>query len=72
MCGCGLLTCESCGPGKQQALRSRFRQAINAESVENGSNTPDYVLAQLAVDAVVSYERAARARERWFQNDSDD
>lgn len=36
---------------------------INRHSIENGSNTPDYVLAEYLVDCLKAYEEAVNFRD---------
>ena len=46
-------------------LLERIRAQLNAVSAENGSNTPDFILAEYLVSCLAAYERAVNARERW-------
>lgn len=41
---------------------------INRHSVENGSDTPDWMLAEYLTDCLAAYEKAVRARDRWHGN----
>ena len=54
-----------CGP-PPETLRERIAQAINATSSENGSNTPDFILADLLVDCLNAYDRVIRRRAEWY------
>jgi len=47
-------------------LRTEIEQAINRCSAENGSNTPDFILAQFLVDCLIAFDKASRAREKWY------
>jgi hypothetical protein len=47
-------------------LRKDIEHAINRYSAENGSNTPDFILAQYLVDALCAYDKAVTAREKWY------
>ena len=40
--------------------------AINRHCVENGSNTPDFILTHYLLDCLASWERAVKAREQWY------
>ena len=51
-------------------LRKSIEQAINASSAENGSNTPDYILAQYLTDCLVAFDSATRERDRWYGHGS--
>lgn len=48
----------------------RFRQEltalINACSLENLSNTPDYMLANYLIDCLHAYNAAVRNRDHWY------
>lgn len=39
---------------------------INRCSMENGSNTPDFILAEYLIGCLQSYDRAVRARDKWY------
>lgn len=49
---------------------SQFRKAleglINEHSMENGSDTPDYILATFLSDCLHSFDAAVAARERFY------
>jgi hypothetical protein len=47
-------------------LRDDIQSAINRVSAENGSNTPDFILAQYLVDCLTAYDKAVMAREKWY------
>lgn len=49
-----------------QALTNAFAHAINSESRENASNTPDFILASYLVECLKNYEAAVNAREKWY------
>lgn len=49
-----------------QDLLSRIRSAVNAASVENVSNTPDFVIAEFLVDVLGALNKAINSRERWY------
>lgn len=48
----------------------RFRydlaKVINGHSMENGSNTPDFILADLLAEVLHAFNRAANARATWY------
>lgn len=48
------------------ALRTALAGTLNAQSAENGSDTPDFILADLLADCLRAFERASRAREDWY------
>ncbi len=39
---------------------------INRHSVENGSNTPDFILAKFLFDSLHAFEDSVNAREKWY------
>lgn len=39
---------------------------INSNSLENGSNTPDFILACYLHDCLQAFNRATLDRERWY------
>lgn len=47
-------------------LRKKIEQAINNSSAENGSNTPDFILAEYLTDCLAALDKAAKAREAWY------
>jgi len=46
-------------------LRKEIEEAINRHSAENGSNTPDWILAEFLEDCLDAFDGAVIARERW-------
>lgn len=49
-----------------EGLRAEIVRAINRVSAENGSNTPDFILADYLVSCLAAFDRAVQARERWY------
>jgi len=47
-------------------LRKEIEHAINRCSAENGSNTPDFILAELLTDCLAAFDKASQAREKWY------
>ena len=47
------------------SLRLAIEQAINRYSAENGSNTPDYILAQFLLQCLAAFDAATVERDRW-------
>ncbi len=52
-------------------LRNGFAGVINQHSGENGSNTPDFLLADYLVDCMEAFERVLHARADWYGKDLD-
>lgn len=47
-------------------LRGLIEKAINSVSAENGSNTPDFILAEYLTNCLVAFDKATNAREKWY------
>ncbi len=43
-----------------------LRDLINKHSAENGSDTPDFILAKYLDSCLVAYETAVIEREKWW------
>ncbi len=48
------------------AFRKAVEHAINCHSMENGSNTPDFVLAQYLAAWLAAFDKATNHREAWY------
>lgn len=46
-------------------LRDDIQAAINRNSAENGSNTPDYILARFLEATLAAFDLAVRDRDEW-------
>lgn len=47
-------------------LRKKIESAINSASAENGSDTPDFILAEYLTDCLTAYDKAVVSREKWY------
>jgi hypothetical protein len=47
-------------------LRGELQVLLNRYSAENGSNTPDFILAQFLDDSLLAFDHAVNAREAWY------
>ena len=47
-------------------LKERIREAINCASAENGSDTPDFILAEYLTDCLAAFDKATTRRTRYF------
>lgn len=47
-------------------LREAIRNVLNHASAENGSNTPDFILAELLTDVLAAFNKATLRRDAWF------
>lgn len=54
--------------------RTKFRDEleglINANSMENGSNTPDFILADYLTKCLETFDSTINAREKWYGRDN--
>lgn len=51
----------------QGQLRKEIQEAVNRNSCENGSNTPDFILAQYLIDCLRAFDRAVNKREQHYR-----
>ncbi len=47
-------------------FRKDLESLINKHSLENGSNTPDFILAEYLTDCLNAFDKTSKAREKWF------
>lgn len=47
-------------------FRKELEKLINKHSCENGSNTPDFILARYILDCLEGFDRAVNARSQWY------
>ena len=47
-------------------LKQEIEHVLNKHSAENGSNTPDYILAQYLAQCIETFDSAVMAREAWY------
>ena len=52
--------------GVNTEFREALEHTINCHSAENGSNTPDFVLAQYIADCLAAFDRAVQHREAYY------
>ncbi|AIY16156.1 hypothetical protein GUY44_12040 [Pimelobacter simplex] len=50
----------------QNGLRSEIKHALNRASAENGSDTPDHVLADYLLACLAAFDAATLARSTWY------
>ena len=53
-------------------FRSELSALINSHSLENGSDTPDFILAEFLADCLVAFDKAVAQRTRWYTTPSED
>ena len=47
-------------------FKQELAQLLNRHSMENGSNTPDFILADFLFACLLAWNKASRAREKWY------
>lgn len=52
-------------------LRKDIEEVLNKHSAENGSNTPDFILAEYITDCLEAFDKATNSRERWYGREGD-
>lgn len=50
----------------ESAFRRELQHLINRESAENGSHTPDFILAEYLEGCLRAFDAAVGARDRWY------
>jgi hypothetical protein len=49
-----------------QSFQDALRELINKHCMENGSDTPDFLLAEYLCDCLAAYETIIEKREVWY------
>jgi hypothetical protein len=47
-------------------LRKELASTLNRHSAENGSNTPDFILAHYLMACLDSFDAAVKRRDEWY------
>lgn len=47
------------------ALRKDLEQVINSNSVDDFTGTPDFILAELLIQTILSYRKARHDTDQW-------
>lgn len=50
-------------------FQNELQQLINRHSMENGSNTPDFILAEYMMHCLYGFNIATTARDLWYAKD---
>lgn len=53
-------------PESERPFREQLEALINSASKESGSNTPDFILAQMLDEVLGVFDRAVVRREQWY------
>jgi hypothetical protein len=48
------------------SLKEDLQNVINRNSAENGSNTPDFILAEYLTACLAAFDATSQAREKWY------
>jgi len=51
-------------------LETELTTLLNRHSVENASNTPDFILAQFMLSCLLAFDTAVQQRETWYGRDA--
>ena len=51
---------------REGSLLKSITDAINAHSAENGSDTPDFILAGYLIQSLAAFDNAVWERKRWY------
>ena len=51
-------------------FRKELEHAINRCSQENGSDTPDFILAAYLEDCLNAFDKATRSRSAWYGHEN--
>ena len=51
-------------------FQKRLEELINSCSMENGSDTPDFILAEYLRKCLQAFDDTVLARERWYGRDA--
>jgi len=49
-----------------ESFEKELKELINRHSQENGSDTPDYMLARFLCRCLEAYDYTVQERERWY------
>jgi len=53
-------------------FRKELEVLINQHSLENGSNTPDFILAEYLENCLKAFDYAVLQRTSWYRKEEDD
>ena len=55
-------------PKQNVGFRAELQTLLNQHSMENGSDTPDWVLSEYLVACLIAYDRAVTMRDAWNES----
>jgi len=50
----------------ETTFKKELEHLINSKSLENSSNTPDFILADYLADCLAIFDKTVNAREKWY------
>ncbi len=53
-------------PITDESFRQELAALINRHSLENGSDTPDFILSQYVTDCLDAWDKGVARREEWY------
>lgn len=56
---------------KEESFRYVLRALINVHSIENESDTPDFILAEYLTDCLAAFDKATKRRTEWYSKGED-
>jgi hypothetical protein len=56
-------------PEQPSALEKEIKSVLNNRSAENGSNTPDFILAKYLMDCLAAWNQGVSARDKHYHSD---
>lgn len=62
----GMSLSQAASMTRGEAFRRELAALLNSHSMENGSDTPDYILAEFLLHALVAFNETVRTRETWY------
>ncbi len=51
-------------------FRKELQRLLNRHSMENASNTPDFILAQFLTGCLAAWDMGVQQRETWYGRDA--
>lgn len=55
----------------QSEFRKGLQDLLNRHSMENGSNTPDFILATFLTSCLVAFDAGVAQRTKWYEPPGD-
>jgi hypothetical protein len=54
---------------RKEEFRRALERLINRSSAENGSDTPDFILAAYLTGCLAQFDAAVNARTKWYKKE---